>query len=102
MPLGVVAEFGNICEVGESITDFIRAYADRICHVHLKDVRIIDKAPGEVWVTTLDGRKFKEVPIGKGLVDFPCAMRPLHDIGYDGYYILKPREYLQKIIDEVC
>lgn len=88
-PVGVVADFGNICEVGESVTDFIKACGDRVCHVHLKDVVIVDKAPGEECVTTLDGRKFLEVPIGTGSVDFPTAMRLLKENGYTGYYALE-------------
>lgn len=88
-PVGILADFGNICQVGESITDFICAFADRICHVHLKDVVIRDKDPGEVCVTTLDGRKFDEVPIGDGSVDFTTAIRMLKDTGYTGRYALE-------------
>lgn len=88
-PVGILADFGNICQVGESITDFIRAYAARICHVHLKDVVIRDKDPCEVCVTTLDGKKFDEVPIGDGSVDFAAAIRLLKNVGYTGYYSLE-------------
>lgn len=88
-PVGIVADFGNIYQVGESITDFVRAYADRVCHVHLKDVVIRDKNPREVCITTLDGRKLEEVSIGDGLVDFSAAIRMLKDAGYAGYYALE-------------
>ena len=58
----------------------------------------------------------REVPIGEGKVDFRGVITKLHELGYDGHItiereiegdqqikdILAAREYLQKIIDEVC
>ena len=58
----------------------------------------------------------EEKPIGQGKVDFKALFTRLHEIGYDGYVtiereiggeqqikdILAAKDYLQKIIDEVC
>ena len=86
--VGVVADFGNITQSGESIPDFLKAYAPRVCHVHVKDVRIAEEDLGG-GLSTLDGKYMHEVPLGQGDVPFAQAVALLRESGYDGYYALE-------------
>ncbi len=86
--IGVVADFGNIYHVEEHITDFIELTKDRICQVHLKDVKILpeQKAGG---LLTSKGNFMHEAFFGEGDVKFKEGMKMLRDIGYKGYYALE-------------
>ena len=88
-PVGIVADFGNILQSGETIGPFIRAFADRIVHVHLKDYRL-PLWQGENRVTrTLDGHYTVDVPLGAGCIDFAGNIRLLEQSGYRGCYALE-------------
>lgn len=88
-PVGIVADFGNILQSGETIEPFIRAFADRIVHVHLKDYRL-PLWQGEGHVTrTLDGHYTVDVPLGAGCIDFAGCIGLLEQSGYRGCYALE-------------
>ncbi|MDD5041441.1 MAG: sugar phosphate isomerase/epimerase [Candidatus Peribacteraceae bacterium] len=67
---------------------FIRAFSDRIFHVHMKDVRV--KPNG--WTSVLDNhirfgipaRPWNFASLGHGDVDFDGIIRALNDAGYTG------------------
>ena len=87
--VGVVADFGNIAQAGEDIVDFLKAFASRVCHVHIKDVRLTADNPDGHGLPTLDNRYMHEVPLGTGEVPFAEGMALLRQVGYDGYIALE-------------
>lgn len=86
--IGVVADVGNICQMDETIEPFIREFADRIVHVHLKDVKPVG-ANYTGRLPTRNGRYFAATPIGTGTVNLKTAIHLLREHGYNGYYALE-------------
>lgn len=56
----------------------VRRYADRLAHVHLKDL-------------TLDPVTF--LPLGRGVVDFADVLSALKDVGYDNWLMVELDSY---------
>ena len=72
---GISYDIGNSAALGYDPRDEIRAYGDRIVHVHIKD-------------RLLGGTT---VPLGTGHADIPLVVRLLQqECGYEGNYILQP------------
>lgn len=71
--VGVVLDVSHIVASGSRPEDFVALFAERIRHVHLRDA-----TPGNIHHS-----------IGNGSVDFPGAVRALHDAGYTGHFILE-------------
>ena len=88
--VGVVADFGNIAQAGETIVPFIKAFMPHICHVHIKDVRMKPENEGD-GLKTLDDRYMYEVKLGTGEVPMTEAMALLKAAGYRGSYGLETR-----------
>lgn len=86
--IGIVADFGNICQVEEQITELIRAFPDKICHVHVKDVYILPEQKGG-GLPTSKGNFMYDAFLGEGSVPYKEAFRLLREIGYEGYYSLE-------------
>jgi len=67
---------------------FIRAFPDRIFHVHMKDAAVSLDGEGSILASHLPfgdhrrGWDFRS--LGHGQVDFDGIIRALNDIGYDG------------------
>lgn len=87
--VGVVADFGNIYQSKDSALDFVRAFAERVVHVHFKDIVFTEKPETEKKLFSLTGKYITEVAPGKGIVDFDACMKILKDVGYDGYYSIE-------------
>ena len=90
--VGIVADFGNIQFVDEHVEGFIRAFADRIVHVHAKDYRVTpgsvrEKLPGEY--ISRGGNYLAGCLIGQGSVHTEAAFRALQAIGYHGTVALE-------------
>ena len=81
--VGVVADFGNVYQSGDSIDDFIHAFHDKVVHAHIKDVKLVSEPDGS---PALDGRFVQFVEIGKGDLDVKSLIDLLKSYGYDGYY----------------
>ncbi len=81
--VGVVADFGNICQAGERIEGFIDAFHEKIVHAHIKDMTVSDENSG---TPTLDGKFMKSVEVGAGEIDCKRIIELLRSYGYDGYY----------------
>jgi inosose dehydratase len=67
------------------------AYADRIAHVHAKDVSVaIAQRVRSGELTYTDAvRQGIYVPLGEGDVDFAAIVAALDGAGYDGWYVLE-------------
>ncbi len=87
--VGVVADFGNVYESCDNITDFIKAFSDKIVHAHLKDMLVTDEKPSGIYMKSINGKYIVEADFGKGSVDFKGAIDLLKSINYDGYFGLE-------------
>ncbi len=85
--VGLVADFGNIAQVGEAITDLIAAFSKQIVHVHVKDLApVAADCITAGCIESIHGDWVQEVEIGCGQVPVEKAIRLLQTAGYDGYY----------------
>jgi inosose dehydratase len=98
---------GHLYWAGDDPLDMARAYADRIKHVHLKDIRkdVLDcctERKLSFLESVIEGAF--TVP-GDGVIDFEPIFRTLADAGYEGWLIVEaeqdphkanPLEYAKK------
>ncbi len=97
--VGVVADFGNIYQSGNTPEEFINAFGHLVKHVHIKDVLIKDNNTGQ-GLKTLDNKYMFEVPAFKGCVDIQGLIALLESKGYSGFYGLEfaaDKESIEKI-----
>lgn len=88
--VGVVLDFGNHYHVDEPLDGFLEAFADRVCHAHIKDVLYGDAPDGTPgWSHTLHGKFFKVVPMGDGIMDHKTYIDRLEKAGYKGCYSIE-------------
>lgn len=94
--VGVNLDPANFTMVtGQDAVEAVYMLKDHIVHTHVKDGKMLDKTqdPTDVYhafavggVDALNACKgFKELPIGKGDVDWDNYLKALKDIGYDGF-----------------
>ena len=69
--------------------EFVKKYADRVSHVHVKDVVLTDSNESQTGLKTLTGQYMHEAEVGKGIVDMKSAFKILKEAGYQGYYALE-------------
>ena len=69
-----IVDFGNIAQSGDCVTELIKAYPDKICQVHIKDVKITDAPINENSLVTLDNKYMTEVKLGTGDVKIKKAL----------------------------
>ena len=86
--IGLVADFGNIRQYGETIQPYIRRFADRIVHVHLKDMKPAAADTPNALITR-QGDWIVETEPGTGDVNFEEAIALLKEAGYDGWYAVE-------------
>lgn len=86
--IGIVADFGNIRQVEEKVADLIRAFPEKIAHVHVKDVYVLPEQKGG-GLPTINGNFMYGTFFREGDVGFDDAMQTLRNIGYKGYYSLE-------------
>ena len=85
----VVADFGNVYESVNDIDEFIEEFADKIVHVHFKDlVYTKENETGKAY-KTLRGLYMNEVKIGTGIIDFKKCIDLLKKNNYNGYYTIE-------------
>jgi inosose dehydratase len=76
--IGFCPDTAHLAAGGGDPAALIRRYADRIRHVHLKDVRT-------------DPLQF--LPLGEGALDFRDIVRAVHESGYDSWLIVELDSY---------
>jgi inosose dehydratase len=103
----LLLDTGHLYWAGDDPLDMARAYADRITHVHLKDIRkdVLDRCMERKMSfleSVIEGAF--TVP-GDGVIDFEPIFRTLADAGYEGWLIVEaeqdphkanPLEYAKK------
>jgi inosose dehydratase len=74
---------GHAAYAGIEADRALVAYAPRLAHVHLKDVRaeVVERGLG-FWDALAAG---VFCPLGDGSVDLPAVLRALDEIGYAGF-----------------
>jgi inosose dehydratase len=82
---------GHLLIGGTDPAELVRRYAERVNHVHAKDVRatIAEQVRSGELTYTEAVRRGIYVPLGEGDVDFAAIVRFLGDAGYDGWYVLE-------------
>jgi inosose dehydratase len=112
----LLLDTGHLYWAGDDPLDMARAYADRITHVHLKDIRkdVLDRCT-ERKLSFLESMLEGAFTVpGDGVIDFEPIFRTLADAGYEGWlvveaeqdpakanpleYAMKARSYLRKVI----
>ncbi|GAB3419071.1 IolE/MocC family protein [Flindersiella endophytica] len=90
---------GHLAIGGADPLELVRKYADRVGHVHLKDVRLaVAQAVAEGTETFIDGvRSGLFVPLGDGDLDIAGIVRALEDSGYRGWYVLEQDATLDEV-----
>jgi len=76
----VYPDLGNLSAWGNNVPVELALARGRIAAVHLKDsLAVTPDFPGQ----------FRDLPFGRGCVDFPAAFRALDAIGYRGSYLIE-------------
>jgi inosose dehydratase len=76
--IGFCPDTAHLAAGGGDPAELIRRYADRINHVHLKDL-------------TRDPVEFR--PLGAGVLDFPDILRAVQESGYDSWLMVELDAY---------
>jgi sugar phosphate isomerase/epimerase len=88
--LGFHLDVGHANIGGDRLDGLLKAFADRLCHVHLSDNR---------------GREDDHMPLGAGRIDWPRAIRLIKGTGYDATITLEvfssDRDYLLQSAEKV-
>ena len=98
---------GHFTFAGEDPLLMLQKYADRVGHVHLKDMRreVVDQVKPERWSFLKAVREGAFTVPGDGCVDFDPILKLLADANYEGWLLVEaeqdpakanPLEYAQK------
>ncbi|MEQ7123337.1 TIM barrel protein [Actinopolymorpha sp. B11F2] len=89
--VGICLDTGHLAIGGMDPTELVASAAERITHVHLKDVRLgTAKAVAEGSVSFLDGvRTGLFAPLGQGDLDIGGVVAGLERAGFTGWYVLE-------------
>lgn len=85
---------GHLAYCGEDYIGVLKKYANRVKHVHLKDIRpeIIDKVKKEN-LSFLEGVRLGTFTVpGDGAIDFGPIFDILADSGYEGYVLVEAEQ----------
>ena len=85
---------GHLAYCGEDYIGVLKKYANRVKHVHLKDIRpeVIDKVKREN-LSFLDGVRLGTFTVpGDGAIDFGPIFDILADSGYEGYVLVEAEQ----------
>lgn len=112
---GLLFDTGHLAYCGEDYMSVLNKYADRIRHVHLKDIRpeVVAKVKAEK-MSFLQGVRAGAFTVpGDGAIDFKPVFDVLEETGYEGYvlveaeqdpaianpfeYALKARKYINEV-----
>jgi inosose dehydratase len=82
---------GHLLIGGTDPAELVATYADRINHVHAKDVRIdlAKRVQSGALTYTEAVRAGIYAPLGEGDVDLAAIIRALDKVGFDGWYVLE-------------
>jgi inosose dehydratase len=111
--VGWCLDIGHLAFGGGNAIDMLPRYADRVQHVHAKDVsaKVLAQAKAEGWSFGQALAKFIFPPLGEGIARIPDVVEALVRVGYDGWYVIEQdtapdptavaganREYLEALL----
>ncbi|GAB7042534.1 MULTISPECIES: TIM barrel protein [Catenuloplanes] len=83
----ICLDTGHLLLGGMRPEELIALAADRIAHVHLKDVDTSVAGRGLPYVDAVRAGLYR--PLGDGDLDIPALVRSLEAVGYRGWYVLE-------------
>lgn len=89
--VGWCLDIGHLAYGGGSAIDMLPRYADRVKHVHIKDVDgdVLAKAKAERWSFRQALATYIFPPLGQGIARIPDVVAALQDVGYHGWYVIE-------------
>jgi inosose dehydratase len=99
--VGLCVDTGHTAYAGLDVVDLVERYAQRILHMHLKDLdtaalaRVL--ADGATFQESVAAGVFR--PLGEGSVDLPGVAKALRAHGYDGWATFEQDRVLATIDD---
>ncbi len=106
-PVGVVADFCNVYQVGDSIENFINAYGHLAVHAHIKNISLRETNESGDGLKTIDGMYMFEDTLTEGCVDCKKIVELLKTKGYKGDFGLEfgakddTSDYMKQSISEI-
>lgn len=91
---GLLFDSGHLAYCGEDYMSVLKKYADRIYHVHLKDIRpeMVQKVKDE-HLSFLQGVRLGTFTVpGDGAIDFKPIFDVLESTGYEGYVLVEAEQ----------
>lgn len=85
---------GHFTFAGEDPLEMLKKYADRVGHVHLKDMRrhVVDRVRPEGWSFLKAVREGAFTVPGDGCVDFDPILKLLSEAGYEGWLLVEAEQ----------
>lgn len=105
--VGIVADFGNIYQVGETAEAFVENFGDLVTHVHIKNIYIKDTNETGKGLRTLQDKYMFEARLEQGCVDCEKIVSILKSKGYNGFYGMEfntdsdDSQYMIESIDKI-
>ena len=89
--VGWCLDIGHLAFGGGNAIDMLPTYADRVQHVHAKDVsaEVLAQAKAGSWSFGQALAKFIFPPLGEGIARIPEVVAALKGVGYDGWYVIE-------------
>lgn len=91
---GLLFDSGHLAYCGEDYMSVLKKYANRILHVHLKDIRpeMVKKVRDE-HLSFLQGVRLGTFTVpGDGAIDFKPIFEVLEETGYEGYVLVEAEQ----------
>lgn len=91
---GLLFDSGHLAYCGEDYMSVLKKYANRILHVHLKDIRpeMVKKVRDE-HLSFLQGVRLGTFTVpGDGAIDFKPIFEVLEKTGYEGYVLVEAEQ----------
>ena len=91
---GLLFDSGHLAFCGEDYMSVLKKYANRIRHVHLKDIRpeMVKKVRDE-HLSFLQGVRLGTFTVpGDGAIDFKPIFEVLEETGYEGYVLVEAEQ----------
>ncbi len=89
--VGWCLDIGHLAFGGGNAIDLLPRYADRVRHVHAKDVDpgILAQARAGGWGFGQALAHYIFPPLGEGIARIPDVVAALRGVGYDGWYVIE-------------
>lgn len=89
--VGWCLDIGHLAFGGGNAIDLLPRYAERVQHVHVKDVsaEVLAQAKAGAWSFGRALAQFIFPPLGEGIARIPDVVSALRAVGYDGWYVIE-------------